>query len=115
MRSNANTVRYPGRRAEGGRAIGRPIVVQSEADLERVQTGDVLVAAQTDISFVPAMLRSSGIVTECGGRFSHAAVWARENYKPTLLQVEHATVLLRSVDRVLVNADEEYVEVVEAL
>jgi pyruvate,water dikinase len=89
------------------------VVIQSEADLERVREGDVLVAAQTDIAYVPAMYRASAIVTEVGGRFSHAAVWARENDKPTLLQVIDATVHLANVNWVLVNADDEYVEVVE--
>jgi phosphoenolpyruvate synthase/pyruvate phosphate dikinase len=87
--------------------------VESENDLYRVKAGDILVAAQTDISYVPAMLRSAGIITEVGGRFSHAAVWARENNKPTLIQVDRATELLSSVERVLLNADEEYMEVLE--
>lgn len=115
MKNDTGPIRYVGRRAAFGSAAGRPVVVQSEADLESVLEGDVLVAAQTDISYVPAMLRSAAIVTESGGRFCHAAVWARENNKPTLLQVENATVFLCSVNRVLVNADDEYVEVIEAL
>lgn len=115
MSSNMKPIRYVGRMAAPGRAIGRPIIIQNETDLERVQDGDVLVAAQTDIAYVPAMIRSSAIVTESGGRFCHAAVWARENNKPTLLQVENATVLLDSVNRVMVNADDEYVEVIEVL
>lgn len=113
MTDKPNAVRYPGRTAARGRAVGRPIVVETEADLERVRDGDVLVAAQTDIAYVPAMYRASAIITESGGRFSHAAVWARENEKPTLLQVAAATVHLCNVNRVLVNADDGYVEVLE--
>jgi len=113
MTNQLNTVRYPGRRAAGGQAVGRPVVVEDEADLVRVRDGDVLVAAQTDIAHVPAMLRASAIITEAGGRFSHAAVWARENNKPALLQVSQATVLLCHVQKVLVNADAQYVEVLE--
>ena len=113
MTDQANAVRYSGRKAARGRAVGRPVVVETEADLERVRAGDVLVAAQTDIAYVPAMHRASAIITETGGRFSHAAVWARENNKPTLLQVTDATINLCNVGRVLVNADDEYVEVLE--
>jgi pyruvate,water dikinase len=113
MANQQSTVRYPGLRAAGGQAVGRPVVVEVEADLQRVRDGDVLVAAQTDIAYVPAMLRASAIITEAGGRFSHAAVWAREHNKPTLLQVSDATKLLRHVHKVLVNADEQFVEVLE--
>jgi pyruvate,water dikinase len=113
MTNQPSTVRYPGRRAAGGQAVGRPVVVETEADLLRVRDGDVLVAAQTDIAYVTAMLRASAVITESGGRFSHAAVLARELKKPTLQQVERATVLLRHVRKVFVNADEQYVEVLE--
>ena len=114
MINQLTTIRYQGRRAARGQAVGRPVVVEVEADLERVRDGDVLVAAQTDIAYVPAMIRASAIITETGGRFSHAAVWARENNKPTLLQVSNATVLLRAVRKVLVNADDQYVEILES-
>lgn len=113
MNDNFGHVRYSGRRAARGRAVGRSVVVETETDLHRVRDGDVLVAAQTDIAYVPAMLRASAIITETGGRFSHAAVWARENNKPTLIQVVNATVLLREARKVLVNADDQYVEVLE--
>lgn len=78
--------------------------------MDRVQDGDVLVAAQTDIAYVPAMHRASAIVTEAGGRFCHAAVWARENDKPTLLQVGDATTRLENVESVLVDANQGFVE-----
>lgn len=113
MNGNVKAGRYVGRRAAHGCVVGRPVVVNSEADLDSVHDGDILVASQTDIAYVPAMHRASAIVTETGGRFSHAAVWARENSKPTLLQVSDATVHLCDVCRVMVNADEEYVEVLE--
>lgn len=113
MSSTLNGIRYQGRRAAPGQAAGRPVVVEAEADLEHVRHGDVLVAAQTDIAYVPAMIRASAIITETGGRFSHAAVWAREHYKPALLQVTNATTLLCDVGKVLVNADGEYVEILE--
>jgi len=113
MNNTQIAVRYQGRRAARGQAMGRPVVVEVETDLEFVRDGDVLVAAQTDIAYVPAMQRAAAIITEAGGRFSHAAVWARENNKPTILQVSKATELLRTVSKVLVNADEQYVEVLE--
>lgn len=103
-------MKITGKRASPGRGEGRPVVVQGEEQLADVREGDVLVAAQTDIAYVPAMHRASAIITETGGRFCHAAVWAREHGKPTLLQVERATELLDGVIFVVVDADAETVE-----
>lgn len=113
MENPEQTVKYPGRRACAGRAIGRPVIIEHESDLDNVLEGDIIVSAQTDIAYVPAMHRASAVVTETGGRFSHAAVWAREHQKPTLLQVDNAMTNLRSALTILVNADEEYVAVLE--
>jgi len=79
-------------------------------DLMRVRSGDILVAIETDITYVPAMHRAAAIITEHGGRFCHAAIWARENSKPTVLQAENATTLLRDLPWVVVDADQGVVE-----
>lgn len=102
--------RIAGRAASPGIATGRPVVIKSESDLERVREGDILVAAQTDIAYVPAMHRAAAVVTEAGGRFCHAAVWARENDKPVLLQVAGATSRLGSVEKVFVDANAGFIE-----
>lgn len=96
-----------GKRAAGGRAQGRPVVVHSPAQLDDVESGDILITAQTDIAYVPAMHRAAAVVTETGGRFCHAAVWARENNKPTLLQVTGVTEAVVGVASVEVDADAE--------
>ena len=98
-----------GKRAAGGRAEGRPVVVRHPSQLGDVESGDILITAQTDIAYVPAMHRAAAIVTETGGRFCHAAVWARENDKPTLLQVAGITDAVAGVDQVRVDADAETV------
>ena len=113
MHNQKPTVKYPGKRACSGKAIGKPVIILHERDLDDVLEGDILVSSQTDIAYVPAMHRASAVVTETGGRFSHAAVWARENQKPTLLQVENATTNLVTALTILVNADEEYVAILE--
>lgn len=93
-----------------GQATGRPVIVRTPDDLDRVLEGDILVAVETDISFVPAMFRASAIITETGGRWCHAAVWARENKKPTIIQVATATQAVHQVNMIAVNADSATVE-----
>lgn len=95
-----------GKIACSGIATGKPVIVLHAEDLDSVMLGDILVAVETDISFVPAMQKAAAIITETGGRFCHAAIWARENRKPTLLQVKDATTRLKTVSMVTVDAND---------
>lgn len=90
--------------ASRGCAEGRPRVIHSQADLASVQTGDILVAAQTDITYTAALMRAAGIVTEEGGRFCHAAIWAREHRKPALIAVAGARKALAGVETASLDA-----------
>ncbi len=67
-----------------GRSIGHRIgsgaakVIESAADMHRVEPGDVLVTDMTDPDWEPVMKRAAAIVTNRGGRTCHAAIIARE-------------------------------------
>lgn len=49
-------------------------VVRETAELNQVETGDVLVAGHTDPDWEPVMRRVPAIVTDTGGRTAHAAI-----------------------------------------
>jgi len=72
-------------------ATGRARLVISDADRDKVQGGDILVATVTDLEHVPAMERCAGIVVEEGGLTSHAAVVALSLGKPVIVGAEGAT------------------------
>ena len=80
-----------------GRAIGQKIgtgpvrIVESVADMDRVQAGDVLVTDMTDPNWEPVMKRASAIVTNRGGRTCHAAIIARELGIPAVVGCGNAT------------------------
>src|SRR3989344_3364773 len=57
---------------------GRVIIVANVKELSRVAKGDVLVTEMTSPDFVPAMKKAVAIVTDRGGRTSHAAIVSRE-------------------------------------
>ena len=95
-----------GKRACGGRISGRPVIVLKKEDLDLVCPGDILITKETDISFVPAMMKASAVVTEVGGRFCHAAIWAREHNKPTVLQIKNATQIFKGISEININANE---------
>jgi len=70
---------------------GRARVVLSEADLDQVEEGDILVTRFTDAAYIPAMERAAGIVTEEGGLTSHAAVAGISLGKPVIVGAAGAT------------------------
>ncbi|MGZ5267750.1 MAG: phosphoenolpyruvate synthase [Caldimonas sp.] len=95
-----------------GRAIGQRIgtgpvrIVQSLADMDRVQAGDVLVTDMTDPNWEPVMKRASAIVTNRGGRTCHAAIIARELGIPAVVGCGDATSVLKEGALVTVACSE---------
>ena len=80
-----------------GRSIGHRIgagaakVIESAADMHRVEPGDVLVTDMTDPDWEPVMKRAAAIVTNRGGRTCHAAIIARELGVPAVVGCNDAT------------------------
>jgi pyruvate,water dikinase len=95
-----------------GRAIGQKIgagpvrVIHHQADMERVQPGDVLVADMTDPNWEPVMKRAAAIVTNRGGRTCHAAIIARELGVPAVVGCGDATEVLKDGTLVTVSCAE---------
>ena len=65
--------------------VGKVVIVRSQVDLAQVNKGDILVAQQTDVNYTPQMLGAAAVITEDGGRYSHAATFTRENNIPCLI------------------------------
>ena len=95
-----------------GRAIGQKIgagpvrVVDSVADMDQVQSGDILVTDMTDPNWEPVMKKASAIVTNRGGRTCHAAIIARELGIPAVVGCGDATDLLKDDMLVTVSCAE---------
>lgn len=95
-----------------GRSIGSRIgagkarVVESLAQMDQVQPGDVLVADMTDPDWEPVMKRAAAIVTNRGGRTCHAAIIARELGVPAVVGCNDATVRIADGAEVTVSCAE---------
>lgn len=82
--------------ASPGIAVGPVKIIHSPSEIFKIKKGDVLVAPQTNPDFVPAMKKASAIVTEKGGRTSHAAIVSRELGIPAVVGAEKATHILKN-------------------
>ena len=83
-----------GDKASPGIASGPVKIVPEASQIDKVKSGDILVAEITTPDFVPAMKRAVAIVTNRGGRTAHAAIVSRELGIPCIVGVEHATTIL---------------------
>ena len=101
-----------GTRLVEGLSIGQAIatgpvqVIRSPSDLTRFEDGGVLVTEMTDPDWVPLMKRAAGIVTDHGGRTSHAAIVSRELGVPAVVGTGNATEVLRNGREVTLSCAE---------
>jgi pyruvate,water dikinase len=81
--------------ASPGVAAGPVKIVYQASEIDKVDSGAVLVAEMTTPDYVPAMKRAVAIVTDRGGRTAHAAIVSRELGIPCVVGTETATQSLR--------------------
>ncbi|NBC87194.1 MAG: phosphoenolpyruvate synthase [Bacteroidetes bacterium] len=85
-----------------GQSVGESIAtgtvqrVTDPEDSDAFPEGAVLVAETTDPDWVPIMRKASAIVTDHGGRTSHAAIVSRELGVPAIVGTETATSVLET-------------------
>ena len=89
--------------ASPGIASGPVKIVRKPSEIGKVLAGEVLVAPQTSPDFVPAMKKASAIITDSGGRTSHAAIVSRELGIPAVVGTQKATKVLKDGMVVTVN------------
>ena len=83
-------------------ATGRVCLIESVRDIDSFVDGSVLVTSTTDPDWVPVMKRASAIVTDHGGRTSHAAIVSRELGVPAIVGSGDATHVLHDQQEVTV-------------
>ena len=85
---------------------GRVCLIESPADIGRFVDGAILVTTTTDPDWVPIMKRAAAIVTDHGGRTSHAAIVSRALGVPAIGGAGDATRLLHDDQEITVSCAE---------
>lgn len=83
---------------------GKVRVLRSAKNISQFQKGEVLVTEITDPDWEPIMKIASAIVTDKGGRTSHAAIVSRELGIPCVVGAGNATKMLKNGQKVTVDA-----------
>ena len=88
-----------------GHAIrhGKVAVLKSIRDAKNFKEGHVLVAENTDPDWVPIMKKAAAIITDHGGRTSHAAIVSRELGIPAIIGTGDASRQLYGGEEVTVD------------
>jgi pyruvate,water dikinase len=105
----SSKVLLKGTAASPGIAMGKVKILKNAKELDKVEEGDVLVTEMTNPDFVPAMKRASAIVTEKGGRTSHAAIVSRELGVPAIVGCEMVLQILEDGELITVDGTHGYV------
>lgn len=84
-------------------ASGKARVILDVKDINKFQKGEILVTEITDPNWEPVMKIASGIITDKGGRTSHAAIVSRELGIPCIVGSEEATKKIKTGQMITVD------------
>ncbi len=87
-------------------ATGVIRVLKSPDESDKLREGDVLVTGMTDPDWVPVMKKAAAIVTDQGGRTSHAAIVSRELGLTAVVGTGDASSTLKDGQQVTVSCAE---------
>lgn len=95
-----------------GKSIGNKIaqgtarVIKDVKNISQFKAGEILITGITDPDWVPIMRIASAIVTDRGGRTSHAAIVSRELGLPCIVGTNHATEAIKTGRKITVSCAE---------
>ncbi|MDO6963343.1 phosphoenolpyruvate synthase [Rhizobium alvei] len=85
---------------------GHACLIESAKDIDQFIDGSILVTSTTDPDWVPIMKRAAAIITDHGGRTSHAAIVSRELGLPAVVGTGNATEILHTGQELTVSCAE---------
>jgi pyruvate, water dikinase len=95
-----------------GKSVGRKItqgkarVIHDVKDIAKFKAGEILITDSTDPNWMPIMRTASAIVTNRGGRTSHAAIVSRELGLPCIVGTNNVTEIVKTGQNITVSCAE---------
>ncbi|KAK1758275.1 hypothetical protein QBC47DRAFT_374175 [Echria macrotheca] len=104
--ANKGRVLTTGRSIGDAAISGRICLIESAKDIDKFIDNSILVTESTDPDWMPVMKRAAAIITDHGGRTSHAAIVSRELGLPCVVGTSNATFVLHTGQDVTVSCAE---------
>lgn len=86
-----------------GKAKGIAKVILTLDDVDKFESGNVLVTSATSPAWTPFIHAASAVVTDVGGSLSHAAIVCREYGIPAVVGTQKATKIIKDGEIVTVD------------
>ena len=103
--ANPDATVFHGTPVSRGIASGVARVVRDENDAAKLQKGEIMIAACTDIGWTPYYNSIAGLVTEIGSALSHGIVVAREYALPSVVNVPNVLQEVKTGDFVTIDGN----------
>lgn len=87
-------------------ASGKARLLSSPSEISKLNEGDILVTERTDPDWDPVLKKATAIITNQGGRTSHAAIVAREVGAIAIVGAGNATTAIKDGQIITVSAAE---------
>ncbi len=87
-------------------AAGKAKILDSPEELGKLKEGDILITEITNPDWDPVLKKASAIITNSGGRTSHAAIVARELGAVAVVGTENATEKIKNGQKITVSCAE---------
>lgn len=106
------SIKKKGKKLLQGLAIGQAIVagkvqvIKSVSKIKEFIPGSILVTEMTSPDWVPIMKQAAGIITDHGGRTSHAAIVSRELGLPAIVGTGEGTKILKNGQEITLSCAE---------
>ena len=104
-------MKLAGLSASRGNGEGKAIIIQSVADLQKMNFGDVMIVKHSNPAFANGLYKCSAVVSENGGILFHLAIMAREVGVPLISGVANATTLIKNGDNIKIVSTQKEGEV----
>lgn len=85
---------------------GRARLLESPSEMDKLFKGEILVTGRTDPDWDPVLKKAGAIITDQGGRTSHAAIVAREVGATAIVGTGNATKLIKDGQIITVSTAE---------
>ena len=87
-------------------ASGKARILHSPKESDKLQEGEILVTERTNPDWDPILKKAAGIITNQGGRTSHAAIVAREVGAAAIVGSNNATEVIKDGQEITISCAE---------
>ena len=104
---------FKGIGTSAGQKEGIVKVISNLHNTDAIDSETIIIVPYTDAGWSPLLARAGGLIAEVGGRLSHGAIVAREYNIPAVMDVANATQIFRDGQRVRINGQTGFVEILD--